>query len=401
MRRRMAIAGLAALVAHPRPGLARKQYDQGASDTEILLGQTMPYSGPVSASGVMGQACTAYLDAVNKSGGINGRKVRLVSLDDGYSPPKTAEMTRRLVEGDKVLLLYGSVGTPTNAAVQRYLNGKKVPQLFIASGASRFNNPGEYPWTVPALPSYAAEGRALARFVLSSVPEPRIAVLHQNDDLGKDFVGGFRAGLGDKAVSLIVSDQSYEVTDPTIDSQVVAAKGSGANVFFFAGTPKFGAQQIRARHDLGWKPLHVVCSIASGVDPTLKSGGLDRSEGLISIAFAKDPHDPTWADDPEVGAYLDWIGAWLPHGAAADLGCIYGYMASALMVHVLRQAQDNLTRAHILEIASRLDAPPVPLLLPGVTIRTTPDNYGVVDRFVIQQFTNGRWVRPGPVVPID
>jgi ABC-type branched-subunit amino acid transport system substrate-binding protein len=401
MLRRTLAAGLASLVAWPIKGFARKQYDPGASDTEIVLGQTMPYSGPVSASGIAGQACSAYFEAVNKAGGINGRRIRLISLDDGYSPPKTAELTHRLVESDKVLLVYGSVGTPTNAAVQRYLNGRKVPQLFITSGASRFNNPAEFPWTVPVLPSYAAEGRALARLALQRVANARIAVLYQNDDLGKDFVGGFKGGLGARAASLIVSEQTYEVTDPTIDSQVAAAKASGANVFYFAGTPRFGALQIRARHDLGWKPLHLVCSIASGVEPTLKPAGLDRAEGLVSTAFAKDPNDPAWADDHEVRAYLDWANATLARGAAGDLGAIIGYIASALTAHVLQQAGDELTRARILEVASHLDRPPVPMLLPGVGIRTTPGNYGLIDRFVVQEFRDGRWIRPGQTVAID
>ncbi|MBV8412417.1 MAG: ABC transporter substrate-binding protein, partial [Alphaproteobacteria bacterium] len=266
MRRRQLAAGLLSLAALPRESRAEKRYDSGASDSEIKLGQTMPYSGPVSAAGTGGIACIAYFETVNKQGGINGRKVTLISLDDGYSPPKTVEMTRRLVESDKVLFLYASVGTPTNAAVQKFLNSKKVPQLFVTTGGSRFNNPAEYPWTIPVLPSYFAEGKALARFVLETVATPRIAVLYQNDDLGKDFVGGFKTGLGDQVKSLIVSEQTFEITDPTVDNQVIASKASGADVLYYAGTQKFGAMQIRARYDLGWKPLHLVCTTASGVE---------------------------------------------------------------------------------------------------------------------------------------
>jgi ABC-type branched-subunit amino acid transport system substrate-binding protein len=397
MRRRQVAAGLVSLMAMPRESIAEKRYDLGASDTEIKLGQTMPYSGPVSAAATVGTACTAYFDTINKSGGINGRKVTLISLDDGYSPPKTVEVTRRLVEGDKVLFLYGSVGTPTNAAVQKFLNGKKVPQLFVTTGGSRFNNPGEFPWTIPVLPSYFAEGKALARFVLETVATPKIAVLYQNDDLGKDFVGGFKTGLGDKAKSLIVSEQTFEITDPTIDNQVIASKASGADVFYYAGTQKFGAMQIRARYDLGWKPLHLVCTTASGVESVLKPAGLEKAEGLISTAYAKDPYDPAWANDADVQAYVEWVKATLP-ASPSDSGYVSGYISSSLTAHVLKQARDELTRANILQIATHLDHLQIPLLLPGITVNTSPTNYNLIDRFRVQQFREGRWVPLGKVV---
>ena len=397
MRRRAIAAGLVSLVAVPRESFAEKQYDPGASDTEIKLGQTMPYSGPVSAAATVGQACTAYFDAVNKAGGINGRKVKLVSLDDGYSPPKTVELTRRLIEGDKVLFIYGSVGTPTNAAIQKFLNSKKIPQLFVTTGGSRFNNPKEYPWTIPVLPSYFAEGKALARFVLETVSAPKIAVLYQNDDLGKDFTGGFKVGLDSQAKSLIVSEQSFEITDPTIDSQVITAKSSGANVFYFAGTQKFGAMQIRVRYDLGWKPLHLVCTTASGVDSVLKPAGLEKSEGLVSTSYSKDPFDPTWAQDTEVQAYVDWVKANLT-ATAADTGYISGYISSSLTDYVLKQAGDELTRANIMQIATHLNGLRMPLLLPGITINTTPTNYSMINKFRVQQFKNGRWVPDGKIM---
>jgi branched-chain amino acid transport system substrate-binding protein len=394
LRRGAMIGGLASLIAVSRESLADAQYDPGASDTEIKLGQTMPYSGPVSAAATSGHACVAYFDTVNKKGGINGRKVRLISLDDGYSPPKTVEMTRRLIEGDGVLFIYGSVGTPTNAAVQKILNGKKIPQLFVTTGGSRFNNPREFPWTIPVLPSYFAEGKALARFVLEAVASPKIAVLYQNDDLGKDFVGGFKAALDSRAKSLIVSEQSFEITDPTIESQVIAAKSSGADVFYFAGTQKFGAMQIRARYDLGWKPLHLVCTIASGVESVLKPAGLEKCEGLISTSYTKDPFDPTWAKDPEVQAYVEWVKGALT-ASAADAGYISAYISSTLTEHVLKQAGDKLTRANIMQIASHLDGVQAPLLLPGITIKTTPTNYSLIDKFRVQQFKSGRWVSVG------
>jgi branched-chain amino acid transport system substrate-binding protein len=398
MLRRTALTGLTTLAALPRIALARGQYDPGASDGEIILGQTQPYSGPVSAAATVGYASAAYFDVVNKAGGIHGRKIRLISLDDGYSPPKTVEMTRKLVEGDRAFLLYGSVGTPTNAAVQKFLNDKKVPQLFIATGASRFNDPKKFPWTMAMLPSYAAEGRALARYVLANVESPKIALLYQNDDLGKDFIHGFKSGLGDKAKALVVSEQTFEVTDPTVDSQVIAAKASGANVFYFAGTQKFGAMQIKARYDLGWKALHLVCSTSSGIESVLRPAGFDRAEGLISTAYSKDPFDPTWANDPEVQTYLAWLKANLPQGNPADAGYIVGYIASFLVEYLLKQAKDTLTRANLLQLATNLNAPPVPLLLPGVSVHTSPTNYSVISHFQVQQFRDGRWIRVGKVI---
>lgn len=372
-----------------------QEYDSGTSDSEIKLGQTQPYGGPVSAAATAGFASTAYFEAINKKGGISGRKVTLISLDDGYSPPKTVELTRKLVEGDEVFAIYGSVGTPTNAAVQKYLNGKKVPQLFIATGASRFADPTAFRWTIPMLPGYAAEARATARYVLSSVPDPKIAILYQNDDLGKDFVSGFKSGLGENAKRLIVSEQSFEVTSPTIESQLVTAKASGANVFYFAGTQKFGAMQIRGRHEIGWKPLNLVCSIASGVETVLKPAGLDRAEGIISTGYAKDPSDPRWQNDDDIKEYNAWMRDNLPGKNPSDAGYITGYQASYLMAHVLRQAGSKLTRDNLLEIATHLKDMKVPLLLPGITVTTRPDDYSTINRFWIQRFESGRWTPIG------
>ena len=372
-----------------------QEYDTGASDTEIKLGQTQPYGGPVSAAATVGFASTAFFEAINKKGGINGRKVSVISLDDGYSPPKTVELTRKLVESDEVLAIYGSVGTPTNAAVQKYLNGKKVPQLFIATGASRFNDAKEFRWTIPMLPSYAAEARATARYVLSSVSDPKIAILYQNDDLGKDFVSGFKSGLGEKAKSLIVSEQSFEVTNPSIESQLITAKASGANVFYFAGTQKFGAMQIRVRYELGWRPLNLVCSVAAGVETVLKPAGVDRAEGIVSTGYAKDPSDPRWENDPDVKEYSAWMRENLPGKNPSDIGYINGYQESYLMAHVLRQAGSKLTRDNLLEIATHLKNMKVPLLLPGITVTTTPDDYSTINSFWIQRFESGRWVPIG------
>lgn len=390
-------AALATLLVLSHTAIAQ-QYDPGASATEIRLGQTMPFSGPVSVAGAVGLASLAYFAAVNKAGGINGRQIKVLSLDDGYSPPKTVEATRRLVEDDNVLMIYGSVGTPTNAAVEKYLNLKKVPQLFVTTGAGRFRDPKEFPWTMGFLPGYIAEGKAMARYVLATVPAPKIAVLYQNDDLGKDFRSGFRSGLGDKAASLIVSEQTFEVADPTVDSQVIAAQASGANVFYFAGTQKAGAEQIRKRHDLGWTPLHLVCSIASGVEGVLKPAGLDNAEGLISTAYAKDPFDPTWANDADVKAFLAWAKQNLTQGNPRDTGTVGGYIVSWLAAYILEKAGSTLTRENILNIATHLDHLHAPMLLPGITITTTPTDYSGIASFQIQVFKNGRWVPVGKTI---
>ena len=392
------IRAVLAMVVVASGSAAAQQYGPGVSDTEIRLGQTVPFSGPVSVAGAVGHASLAYFAAINKAGGINGRQIKLLTLDDGYSPPKTVEATRRLVEDENVLMMYGSVGTPTNAAVEKYLNLKKVPQLFITSGASRFRDPKASPWTIAFLPGYIAEGRAMARYVLATVAQPKIAVLYQNDDLGKDFRTGFRSGLGDKAASLIVSEQTFEVADPTVDSQTVAAKTSGANVFYFAGTQKAGAEQIRARHNLNWTPLHLVCSIASSVEGVLRPAGLDKAEGLISTAYAKDPFDPTWANDADVKTFLDWVKNNLAQGNPHDTGIVGGYIVSWLAAHVLETAGSTLTRENILAVATHLNDLPVPMLLPGITVKTTPTDYSLISKFPIQRFESGRWVPVGKAI---
>jgi branched-chain amino acid transport system substrate-binding protein len=393
------LALLAALIwpALTLPALAQ-QYDPGASDTEIRLGQTQPYSGPVSAAAGAGFATTAYFEALNKKGGINGRKITLISLDDGYSPPKTVEAVRRLVENENVLAMFGSVGTPTNAAVQKYLNGKKIPQLFVMTGASRFNDPKTYPGTIPLIPGYAAEARAMARYALSVVSNPKIAILAQHDDLGRDFVAGFKSGLGDKATTAIVSEQTYEVTDPTIENQIISAKASGANILYFAGTQKYGAMQIRLRYELGWKPLHLINSICTGVETTLKPAGFEQSEGVVSTTYLKDPFDPSWKNAPDVKEYLQWMSENLPNKDPHDISYLVGYVGSYLMAHVLEKAGSTLTRGNLLDIATHLDHVEAPLLLPGVTISTTPADYGTINKFQVQRFEGGRWVPIGSII---
>jgi ABC-type branched-subunit amino acid transport system substrate-binding protein len=398
MLRTMFRATLALCVIASGAAMAQR-YDPGASDTEIRLGETAPFSGPVAVAGAIGQASLAYFAAVNKAGGINGRQVKLLSLDDGYSPPKTVEATRRLVEDDNVLMLFGSVGTPTNAAVEKYLNLKKVPQLFISTGASRFRDPKNFPWTMAFAPGYAAEGKAMARYVLETVAAPKIAVLYQDDDLGKDFRAGFRSGLGDKADTLIVSEQTFEVADPSVESQMVAAKASGANVLWFAGTQRAGAEHIRLRHNLDWAPLHLVCSVAAGVEAVLKPAGLQNAEGLISTAYAKDPLDPTWADDADVKTYLEWAKQNLAQGNnPRDALVVGGYMVSWLTAYVLEKAGSTLTRENIRDIATHLDHVRVPMLLPGITVTTTPSDYTGISQFQVQRFESGRWVPVGKAI---
>ena len=318
-----------------------------------------------------------------------------LSLDDGYSPPKTVEATRRLVEDENVLMIYGSVGTPTNAAVEKYLNLKKVPQLFITTGASRFRDPKVFPWTMAFMPGYVAEGRAMARYVLEAVPHPglryftRMTISERTSGRDSGPVSVTRR------TSLIVSEQTFEVADPTVNSQLIAAKVSGANVFYFAGTQKAGAEQIRARHNLGWTPLHLVCSIASGVEGVLKPAGLENAEGLISTAYAKDPFDPTWADDPDAKAFLEWVKANLTQGNPRDSGVVVGYIASFLAAYVLEKAGSTLTRDNFFNVATHLNNVSVPMLLPGITVTTSPTDYSVINRFQIQRFESGRWVPVG------
>jgi ABC-type branched-subunit amino acid transport system substrate-binding protein len=377
---------------------AQKKYDSGASDTEIKIGQTVPFSGPASAYASIGKTQAAYIKMINDQGGVNGRKVELIQYDDAYSPPKAVEQVRKLVESDEVLLTFQIIGTPSNAAVQKYLNAKKVPQLFAATGASKFTDPKNFPWTLGFNPNYFVEGRIYGQYILKNYPNAKVGVLYQNDDLGKDFRAGFRAGLGDKADSLIVSEQTFEVADPTVDSQVISAKASGANVFYFAGTQKAGAGQLRAVHNLGWKPLQVACGIAGAIETVLKPAGLDNAQGLISTAYAKDPYDPAWAEDADVTGFLAWARDYLKDASPRESTVTNGYVASFLTAYVLEKAGANLTRENILRIATHLDNVHVPMLLPGITASTTPSDYSVINKFQIQRFEGDRWVARGPVI---
>jgi branched-chain amino acid transport system substrate-binding protein len=376
---------------------AQKKYDPGATDTEIKIGQTMPYSGPASAYGTIGRIEAAYFKKVNDEGGINGRKLNLITLDDGYSPPKTVEMTRRLVEQDEVLFIFQPLGTAANSAIHKYLNAKKVPQLFVASGATKWGDPKNFPWTIGWNPSYQTEGRIYAKDILARHPSSRIAVLYQNDDYGKDLLKGLKDGLGEKA-KMIVAEASYEVTDPTVDSQIVSLKGSGADVFVNIATPKFAALAIRKVYDVGWKPEHYLNNVSLSVGSVLTPAGLDKSVGLISVAYLKDATDKAWANDPAMQDYFAFLKKYYPDANAADSSNVYGYSAAQALVQVLKQCGDNLTRENIMKQAANLRDLQLPLAVPGVKINTSPTDFQTFKQLRLQRFDGKQWVPFGEVL---
>jgi branched-chain amino acid transport system substrate-binding protein len=376
---------------------AEKKYDPGATDASIKIGQTMPYSGPASSYGQIGRAEAAYLKMINDQGGINGRKIDLLTLDDGYSPPKTVEMVRQLVEQDEVLFLFQTLGTPSNSAIQRYLNGKKVPQLFVATGASKWNDPKNYPWTMGFQPSYRTEGRIYAQQILKTKPAAKIAVLYQNDDFGKDYVKGFKDELGDKA-KLIVAEQSYEVTDPTIDSQIVTLKGSGADVLVNFSTPKFAAQSIRKLAEIGWKAEHYLTNVSGSIGSVLTPAGLDNSVGLISTAYLKDSSDKAWDNDEGMKNWREFMKKYLPEANPLDGNNVYGYTAAQTLVQVLRQCGDLLTRENVIKQAASIKDLQLPLALPGVKINTSGDDYAVFRSLQLVRFDGKSWVRFGEIM---
>ena len=345
---------------------AQKKYDPGASDTEIKIGQTMPFSGPASAYATIGKTQAAYLKMINDQGGVNGRKINLIQYDDAYSPPKAVEQVRKLVESDEVLLTFQIIGTPSNAAVQKYLNAKKVPQLFAATGASKFTDPKNFPWTMGFNPNYFVEGRIYGQYILKEHPNAKIGVLYQNDDLGKDYLNGIKAGLGDKAAKMIVAEASYEVSDPTIDSQILKIKDAGADLFFCATTPKQAAQAIKKIAEIGWKPVQIVDINATSVGAVMKPAGLDAAKGVISVNYGKDPLDPTWKDDAGMKRYFDFMAKYYPDGDKDSNFNTYGYSTAQLLVHVLKQCGDDLTRENVMKQAARLKNVALDLALPGI-----------------------------------
>ena len=364
---------------------AQKKYDSGATDTEIKIGNIAPYSGPVSSYGVLGKAAGAYFDKINAEGGINGRKIRFLSMDDGYNPAKMVEQTRKLVEQDEVLLVFAPVGTPNNIAIHKYMNVKKVPQLFVNSGAARWADPKNYPWTMGWNASYQTEGRIYAQHILTTKPNAKVAVLVQNDDFGKDFLKGLMDGLGDKAKAMVVAQASYETSDPTIDSQVVTLKASGADTFVNITTPKFAALSIRKAAELGWKPVQYIMSPSNSVTAALKPAGLNNSVGVISAAFIRDPNDPRWKASKELADFNDFMKTYMPGSDPLDSVIVTGYSMAQTMVQVLKQAGDNLTRANIMKEAANLDIT-LPMLYPGINIKTGPDDFNPIERMQLVQF---------------
>jgi ABC-type branched-subunit amino acid transport system substrate-binding protein len=394
----LAASAAFALALAASPALAQKKYDAGASDTEIKIGQTVPFSGTYSVYDYFGKSQAAYMKMFIVQGGIIGRKINLIQYDDAYSPPKTVEQVRKLVESDEVLFTFQLIGTAANAAVQKYLNGKKVPQLFAATGASRFSDPKEYPWTMGYNPNYFVEGRIYGQYILKEHPNAKIGVLYQNDDLGKDYVNGLKAGLGDKAAKMIVTEASYEVSDPTIDSQVLKIKDAGADLFYSASTPKAAAQAIRKIHELDWHPVHILDINASPVSATLKPAGLEASKGVISVNYGKDPADPTWKDDPGLKKYLDFMAKYFPEGDKMNTVNTYGYSTAQLLVQVLKQCGDDLTRENVMKQAANLKDVVLDLGLPGMKINTGPNDYRVNKQLQMMKFNGERWELFGPIL---
>jgi len=377
---------------------AQKKYDTGATDTEIKIGQTNPFSGPASSYATIGKTQAAYIKMINDQGGVNGRKINLIQYDDAYSPPKAVEQVRKLVESDEVLLTFQVLGTPSNAAVQKYLNAKKVPQLFAATGASRFTDPKNFPWTMGFNPNYFVEGRIYGQYILKEYPNAKIGILYQNDDLGKDYQNGIKAGLGDKAAKMIVAEASYEVSDPTIDSQILKIKDAGADLFFSATTPKQAAQAIKKIAELAWKPVHILDINATSVGAVMKPAGLEASKGVISVNYGKDPLDPSWKDDPGMKKYFEFMAKYYPDGDKDSSFNSYGYMTTELLIHVLKACGDNLSRENVLKQATSLKNVQLDLLLPGITVNTTPDDYRVNKQLQMMKFNGERWELFGPIL---
>jgi ABC-type branched-subunit amino acid transport system substrate-binding protein len=377
---------------------AHAQDTPGVTDTTIRIGNTNPYSGPASAYSVIAETIRAWFDKLNAEGGINGRTLEFISYDDAYSPPKTVEQTRRLVEGDEVLLVFASLGTATNSAVHDYLNERGVPQLFVASGASKWGDPEGHPWTMAWQPVYTTEADIYARYILENRPEGRIGVLYQNDDYGKDYLDGLRAGLGDKADSMIVAALPYETTDATIDSQIINLKASGADVFLNVATPKFAAQAIRKAAEIGWEPLHLLNSVSQSVGAVLEPAGLDASRGIISAAYLKDAGDPQWADDEEMAAWRAFMDEHYPDGDRNSNLTVYGYAVAQALEHVLRTAGDDLSRENIMKVAAGMDNVHVPMLLPGISMTTSESDYFPLQQMQLMRFTGERWELFGDII---
>jgi branched-chain amino acid transport system substrate-binding protein len=392
------VALLAGLLIAAGPALGEKRYGPGVTDTEIKIGQTMPYSGPASANGNIGKAMVAYFAKLNDEGGINGRKVTLLSLDDAYTPPRTVEQTRKLVEQENVLLIFGTLGTATNTAIHKYLNANKVPHIFITTGMTRWGDPKNYPWTMGWQPTLQTEARIHARYILTSRPDARIAVLYQNDDFGKEMLAGLKAGLGDKAGKMILAEVSYEVTDPTIDQQIIALQASGADTLLHYSLSRYSAQAIRKAYDMGWKPQHILAIPAGSIAQTLKVAGVEKSIGALTATFMKDVNDPNWANDRAGRDFFAFMKQYLPAADPYDERHVQGYTQAQTLAQVLKQCGDDLTRRNIMRQAASLKNLELPLLLPGITINTSPSDYYPLKQMQMMRFDGTHWVAVGGIL---
>jgi len=394
---RVLIASVAMIMIAAGGAVAQKKYDPGASDTEIRIGNTMPYSGPASAYAAVGKAEAAYFRMINEQGGINGRKIKFISYDDAYSPPKTVEQARKLVEGDEVLFLMSPLGTAPNSAIHKYMNAKKVPQLFVSTGATKWGDPKNFPWTMGFQPNYQSEGRIYAKYILTGHPAGKIAVLFQNDDYGKDVLKGLRDGLGDKT-GMIVAEMPYEVADPTVDSQVVRLKASGADIFVNIATPKFAAQAINKVAELGWKPVHILNNVAGSIGSVLRPAGLENSKGILSTAYFKDQTDPALVNDPAVKEWTAFMDKYLPEGDKANNSHVSGYTIAQLTVRVLAACGDDLTRANVMKQAANLKDVELGMLLPGIKVNTSPTDYYPLKELQMRRFNGEGWENFGPII---
>jgi len=401
--RALAVSAAAALcfAAFNGPALAQKKYDTGASDTEIKIGNIMPYSGPASAYGAIGKTEAAYFQMINDKGGINGRKINFISYDDAYSPPKAVEQARKLVESDEVLAVFNPLGTASNTAIQKYLNGKKVPQLFVATGATKWSDPKNFPWTIGWQPSYQSEAQIYAKWLLKEKPDAKIAILYQNDDFGKDYLKGTRDGLGAKAASMIVAEESYEVSEPTIDSHIVKLKSINPDVLLIYTTPKFGAQTIKKTAELSWKPLQIITNVSASVGSVLQPAGFDNAQGLLSAAYAKDGTDPQWNDDPRFKNWHAFVDKYMPGANKTDGNIVYGYGAAATLAEVLRKCGDDLTRANVMKQAASLKDLELDTLLPGVKINTSATDFAPISQQQMIRFKGDKWELFGEIISAD
>jgi ABC-type branched-subunit amino acid transport system substrate-binding protein len=400
---RVAIASAAFVVfaASSSDALAQKKYDTGATDTEIKIGNIMPYSGPASAYGVIGKTEEAYFKKINAAGGINGRKINFISYDDAYSPPKTVEQARKLVESDEVLFVFNSLGTPSNSAIHKYMNSKKVPQLFVATGATKWNDPKDFPWTMGWQPNYQSETQIYAKYILKEKPGAKIAVLYQNDDYGKDYLKGLKDGLGDKAAAMIIAEESFETTEPTIDNHMVKLKSTGADIFVNISTPKFAAQAIKKMAEINWKPLHFLNNVSASVGSVIKPAGYENSQDIISAAYLKDASDPQWNTDAGMKEFYAFLEKDFPEGNKLDGSVVVGYGVSQTLVKVLTMCGDNLTRENVMKQAASLKDFRTEVLLPGIKINTGPSDFAPISQLQLMKFKGEKWELFGEIISAD